>query len=567
MHDLFISYSHEDRDHAAALAKACEAAGWSIWWDRDLVAGKLWDKSIENALNEARVVVLLWSRSAGRSRWVRAESEEAANRENLVPTLLDDERLPLGLRPLQAVDLRRWREGHPDEELTDLLRKIGERLQSPARDLDATDAERWRARAHSVRRRIRIARTAVLVGLFTFLLYGAGLLDGFLGWDTRFRAISIGSRGIVSGAATPREELTAVVVEPRTPPDAPFGRADRLDSAEVLDRLSAAGARVVVFDVLVPPPDPLTPTSDAGTLALARAVEKARSRGTAVVFPVSRSIGSGFDVEEPIFRALQREADGWAIGSWGTACIGHNEGFTWVLPLLFEVQDAGEEPTLHPSLALRTLEAYRGEDADYRRSDGQIFSDAGSGELRPIHISAWETVRRQQKCEIMGTNSESARLLIDLGGSGLTPWSDRLRYEAVRSGEFDPASVHGKIALVGVETPADLKNVRLRGHVYGYQLHAAAIATLLEGTVLRALGPWAHLAILLLFSSLAAALRLRLARRRRGLYRLGIASLLLSALALAIGLAVGLGILMDVGYVLLAIMLANVFVGRLRDAA
>ena len=40
MSDIFISYAREDRPRAAAIARALEAQGWSVWWDWIILAGK-----------------------------------------------------------------------------------------------------------------------------------------------------------------------------------------------------------------------------------------------------------------------------------------------------------------------------------------------------------------------------------------------------------------------------------------------------------------------------------------------------------------------------------------------
>jgi hypothetical protein len=36
---MFISYAREDRDRARLLAEALQDRGWSLWWDRKIVAG------------------------------------------------------------------------------------------------------------------------------------------------------------------------------------------------------------------------------------------------------------------------------------------------------------------------------------------------------------------------------------------------------------------------------------------------------------------------------------------------------------------------------------------------
>ena len=54
MDDVFISYANEDKVRVLALAKALEARGFSVWFDRDIPPGATFDDVIEKELNAAR---------------------------------------------------------------------------------------------------------------------------------------------------------------------------------------------------------------------------------------------------------------------------------------------------------------------------------------------------------------------------------------------------------------------------------------------------------------------------------------------------------------------------------
>jgi len=108
MTDVFVSYASEDRDRAGQLAQAFGARGWSVWWDRKIIAGQVFDQAIERELETARCVVVLWSAHSIDSEWVKNEAAVAAERGVLIPALIDGVRLPLEFRRRQTADLVNW---------------------------------------------------------------------------------------------------------------------------------------------------------------------------------------------------------------------------------------------------------------------------------------------------------------------------------------------------------------------------------------------------------------------------------------------------------------------------
>jgi hypothetical protein len=112
--DVFISYAHGDRRKAAALAGALEHRGLTVWWDRDLRTGEVWDRRIQEVVEAALSVVVLWSAEAVASPWVSAEASVGLDHGRLVPVRLDDAEPPLFYRQIQWYSFAGWDgEGEP----------------------------------------------------------------------------------------------------------------------------------------------------------------------------------------------------------------------------------------------------------------------------------------------------------------------------------------------------------------------------------------------------------------------------------------------------------------------
>ncbi|MGH7345556.1 MAG: PASTA domain-containing protein [Candidatus Rokuibacteriota bacterium] len=129
-----MSYASVDRERARLIAGILESQGWSVWWDRTIPPGSTFDRVIEQALDSARCVVVLWSKASAVSDWVKTEAAEAARRKILVPALIEDVRIPLEFRRLQAANLSDWQEGTDHPELTTLFRSIADYLAPAPRD-------------------------------------------------------------------------------------------------------------------------------------------------------------------------------------------------------------------------------------------------------------------------------------------------------------------------------------------------------------------------------------------------------------------------------------------------
>lgn len=129
MADIFISYAREDRETVAKLAAVLEGAGYSVWWDRHVLAGSEFSEEIERELKSAKAVIVAWSANGVKSRWVKDEAVIAQDAGKIVPVTLDGTESPIGFRQVHMIDLKDWKgatDGAPFAALKDsIAAKVG----------------------------------------------------------------------------------------------------------------------------------------------------------------------------------------------------------------------------------------------------------------------------------------------------------------------------------------------------------------------------------------------------------------------------------------------------------
>jgi CheY-like chemotaxis protein len=131
MADIFVSYASADGDNAQAVGKLLAARGYSVWWDRSIPPGEIFDEVIQRSLDAAKCVVVLWSAASVVSNWVKTEAAEAAGRNILVPALIEDVRLPIEFKRIQSANLVRWESDPNHPEFQNLLAAVERVVAAP----------------------------------------------------------------------------------------------------------------------------------------------------------------------------------------------------------------------------------------------------------------------------------------------------------------------------------------------------------------------------------------------------------------------------------------------------
>jgi TolB-like protein/Tfp pilus assembly protein PilF len=128
--DIFVSYKAEDRARLRPLIAALEAEGFTVWWDTHIGGGAHWREDIQEHLDAAKCVIVVWSkRSVGaEGDFVRDEASRARKRGAYLPVRLDPVDPPLGFGEVQAISLKGWKGDRSDPRFLALAEAVRRRI-------------------------------------------------------------------------------------------------------------------------------------------------------------------------------------------------------------------------------------------------------------------------------------------------------------------------------------------------------------------------------------------------------------------------------------------------------
>jgi hypothetical protein len=88
--DIFISYSKHDSEPTRVLAEYLKEEGYSVWWDTDLTVGDKFRDVVNQELDAAKAVIVIWTTYSVTSDWVISEAQHAYRDGKLIPLCTRD---------------------------------------------------------------------------------------------------------------------------------------------------------------------------------------------------------------------------------------------------------------------------------------------------------------------------------------------------------------------------------------------------------------------------------------------------------------------------------------------
>lgn len=175
MADIFVSYKKEDAGRVVRIVEGLREAGFSVWWDHGIAPGSQWDQTIQKELNEAKMVVAVWSELSVNAPWVKEEAGVGKARGKLLPVRIDDVDPPLGFGLIQMANLIDWDGDQDDQHWEHFLAAVKATLSGePVKGLERP----VKRKSGLVKMLPIIALVALLAGVGIFVL---NKLDSIVG--------------------------------------------------------------------------------------------------------------------------------------------------------------------------------------------------------------------------------------------------------------------------------------------------------------------------------------------------------------------------------------------------
>lgn len=140
-HDIFISHSTQDREVASLMCTVLEGSGLSCWIaPRDIDGSEAWDEAIMRGLDNARMVLLVFSKNSNESPHVKREILHAIDKKKtLLPVRIED--IQAGRQLEFALSGIQWFDAYPSpceshfprlkDQVVRILAKISPAVPAP----------------------------------------------------------------------------------------------------------------------------------------------------------------------------------------------------------------------------------------------------------------------------------------------------------------------------------------------------------------------------------------------------------------------------------------------------
>jgi hypothetical protein len=134
----YVSHAVEDRDLALSLTTAIRAVGIAVWSPDDISPGANWALELGKALEQSDVMIILFTKGARHSSWLKQEVQFALTEGNyrgrIVPVLVNLPTFPAGadvpwvLLRFQAIHVQ----GYPTPDFGPVVTRLAELCNAPA---------------------------------------------------------------------------------------------------------------------------------------------------------------------------------------------------------------------------------------------------------------------------------------------------------------------------------------------------------------------------------------------------------------------------------------------------
>lgn len=396
---------------------------------------------------------------------------------------------------------------------------------------------------------------AVAVALLVFFLFWVSLFDYFT-LDTKVESYTM-ALGDLFVHKQLHEDIVLIPIDNRTEKEVgrKFDESWRKDHAILVNKLSQAGAAVIVFDMCFE-----RGSEFDGDFAQAMCKAK-KDEGPSVIIGARR-----FEGGRPVIMEELRSA----ASGWGAPVAGSKTGYAWVTPLAIK-KDRVQQPV--PGLALEAFAAYDGADrveiVDFNQSQDLtiVRSDSPEPNTVRLHFFESDTISAEQASksdDILDKGDVLANLAIDrTPRSMIRDKSRRFSYTDIlkHSNPKTLTQFKDKIVMVGVgiEGSKDFHDDR-----WGFEWQADAINTLLNGVEIRSVSPCGQFALIVVLSIVGGVIRTRTSHVSRRLAISLLIIVLLVYLAGTIYLYAQYKLLLNTVYHVVALLLTYWVVGKLE---